>query len=78
MPGCDQRGPMGRGSMTGWRMGRCTHFGENEKEQPASIATDITENEMNDFRGRGWKFGQRGRGRGRGMGLQNRFRGGRD
>lgn len=76
MPGFDQRGPMGRGSMAGRRMGKCTNFDENDKREPASTATDIAEIEGNDFRGRGWGFGQRGRGRGRGMGRQNRFRGG--
>jgi hypothetical protein len=76
MPGFNQNGPMGRGPMTGWRMGRCTHFGENEKRVPASTANDIADNEVNEFRGRGMRFGQRGRGRG--FGRQNRFRGGWD
>jgi hypothetical protein len=78
MPGIDQTGPVGRGPMTGWRMGRCTHFGQLEKEQTSSATTVSKEMEENDFRGRGWKHGLMGRGRGRGMGRQNRFRGGRD
>lgn len=76
MPGFDHSGPMGCGPMTGRRMGKCTNFDENDKREPASTATNIAENEINDFRGRGWRFGQRGRGRG--FGRQNRFRGGGD
>ena len=78
MPGFDQRGPMGRGPMTGRRMGRCTDFGEKDKGQTSSPANDTGQIEANDFRGMGWRFGLRGRGRGRGMGRQNRFRGGWD
>lgn len=74
MPGFDQTGPMGRGSMTGWRMGKCNRFGQKQKEQPSSASTDIAENDDIGFRGRGLRFGQKGRGRG--MGRQHRFRGG--
>jgi len=75
MPGFDQKGPMGRGPMTGWRMGRCASSGEKAKEQPAASENDVAENEENIFRGRGWRSGFRGRGPGRGMGRRNRFRG---
>jgi hypothetical protein len=34
MPRFDQTGPMGQGSMTGRRMGRCTNNGANVKNQP--------------------------------------------
>lgn len=33
MPGFNQTGPMGQGSMTGRRMGKCTNFGANKKTQ---------------------------------------------
>jgi len=32
MPGLDQTGPEGRGSMTGRRMDRCTNYGRNIKK----------------------------------------------
>lgn len=89
MPGLDQTGPMGQGSMTGRRMGRCTNFSANVKEQNSSETEKPQENLPENFSGMGWGFGRgrgfgfgRGRGagfgwgRGRGMGRQNRFRGG--
>lgn len=89
MPGFDQTGPMGQGSMTGRRMGRCTNFGANLKSQDSTETGKQQENIPENFSGMGWGFG-RGRGlgfrfgkgngfgwgRGRGMGRQNRFRGG--
>ncbi|MFP4557070.1 MAG: DUF5320 domain-containing protein [Bacteroidales bacterium] len=71
MPGFDQTGPVGQGSMTGRRMGRCTNYGAATKDQPMGEGPNA--NFPENFR-RG--FGRRPMGRGRGLGMQNRFRGG--
>jgi len=39
MPGFNQTGPEGRGSMTGRRMGRCTNYGRNLKKQKILLPT---------------------------------------
>ncbi|NTW25950.1 MAG: DUF5320 domain-containing protein [Lentimicrobium sp.] len=44
MPGYDQKGPLGKGSMTGQRMGKCTDFGANLKKQ--SSGGDENENQI--------------------------------
>ncbi len=77
MPGFDRTGPASGGPMTGWRMGKCTNFGQprqrvNEGEAPTATEEDVFFN-----RGRGMGFGPgRGRGWGRGGGRQFRQRGG--
>lgn len=76
MPGFNQTGPMGQGSMTGRRMGRCTNFGANLKNQTAETKENTNENLSENFQGRGFGFGRGRGGRGFGMGRQNRFRGG--
>jgi len=79
MPGFDQTGPEGRGSMAGRRMGRCTNYGRNLKTPENTSSNDQNDNSPENLPGRGFGFGLRragsGRGRGRGMGRQNRFRG---
>lgn len=81
MPGFNQTGPNGQGSMTGRRMGRCTNYGANLKKTESTSSDNQNENKPENFTGRGFGFGwrsgggQRGRG-GWGMGRQNRFRGG--
>lgn len=76
MPGFNQTGPNGQGPMTGRRMGRCSNFGANFKNQTAETKENTNENAPENIQGRGFGFG-RGRGcRGFGMGRQNRFRGG--
>ena len=76
MPGFNQTGPMGQGSMTGRRMGRCTNLGANPKNQ-ASKTTEISiANIPENIQGRGFGFGRGRGGRCFGMGQQNRFRGG--
>ena len=76
MPGLNQTGPMGQGSMTGRRMGRCTNFGASKKDEERTASENQTGRESENLTGRGFGFG-RGRGlRGRGMGFRNRFRGG--
>jgi len=71
MPGFNQKGPMGQGSMTGRRMGKCTGFGAQNQEQP----TTVNKNEMTQGRG----MGRRGRNGGNceGRGANGRGRGGR-
>ncbi len=78
MPGFNQTGPMGQGSMTGRRMGRCANFGTNFKNQTIETRENSNENLPENSQGRGFGFG-RGSGRGGsgfGMGRQNCFRGG--
>jgi Family of unknown function (DUF5320) len=78
MPGFDQTGPGGRGSMTGRRMGRCTNYGRNLKKSENTSSIEQNDNSTENLSGRGFGSGLRragtGRGRGRGMGRQNRFR----
>lgn len=74
MPRFNQTGPMGQGPMTGRRMGRCTNFGANLKNQNAETKENINENLPENILGRG--LGHRRIGRNIGMGLQNRFRSG--
>lgn len=75
MPGLNQQGPMGQGPMTGWKMGKCTNYGENR----GSVEELIDENGVRGGRGFGRRrcrgFGRglevnegRGLGRGRGFG----------
>lgn len=77
MPGYDRTGPAGSGPMTGWRMGRCTNYGQARPRMKEGEAPTATEDDDLSFRGRNWGFGPgRGRGRGRGGGWQFRQRGG--
>ncbi len=76
MPGFNQTGPMGQGPMTGRRMGRCTNFGANLKDQTAGTKENPNENFPENFQGRWFGFGRGRSGRGFGMGRQNHFRGG--
>ena len=76
MPGFNQTGPMGQGPMTGRRMGRCTNFGANLKNQADETTEKTNENLPENFQGRGFGFGRGRGGRGFGMGQRNRFRGG--
>ncbi|MCI2082281.1 MAG: DUF5320 domain-containing protein [Bacteroidales bacterium] len=75
MPGLNHTGPLGQGPMTGRKMGKCTNFGANKKNDDA----DATSNGISagfgngSFRGKGLGCGcrrgnGRGMGRGRGMG----------
>ena len=76
MSGFNQRGPGGLGPMTGRRMGRCTNYGANLKNQGQTPSDDLTREQPENFPGRGFGFGRGRGGRGRCMGRQNRFRGG--
>jgi hypothetical protein len=80
MPGLNQTGPEGQGSMTGRRMGRCTNYGRNLIKAENTSSNEQNDNSPENLPGRGFGFGLRraglGRGRGRGMGRQNRLRGG--
>ena len=77
MPGFNQTGPMGQGSMTGRKMGSCSNLGTKSPNQTTESKDNANEDMPDHFQERG--FG-RGRGRRRGeqgfgMGRQNRFRG---
>lgn len=80
MPGLNQTGPEGQGSMTGRKMGRCTNYDRNFKKTENTSPEKQNDNSPDSLPERGFCFGLRrvgsGRGRGRGMGLQNRLRGG--
>ena len=75
MPGFNQAGPEGQGPMTGRRMGRCTNYGANLKNQNATPSDNQTGDQPENSPGRGFGFGRGRGGRGRGMGRQNLFRG---
>jgi hypothetical protein len=84
MPGFNQTGPMGQGSMTGRRMGRCTNFGANLKNQTTlenenpdkGLSENQPESGFGYGRGQCFGFGRGRGGSGRGMGRQNRLRDG--
>jgi len=71
MPNQNQTGPMGQGSMTGRRMGRCTNFGADQNVQTSVSNETPVQTFPGNFAGKGSKGGCRG-GRGQGMGRQNR------
>jgi len=74
MPGFNQKGPLGQGSMTGRRMGRCTNYGANIKIQIPDESETRNNPATENFEGRGFGFGRGRGGAGRGLGRQNRFR----
>lgn len=74
MSGFNQKGPMEQGSMTGRRMGRCTSYGANLKDQVGEDNQNLNESFFGNLQGRG--LGRGSSGRGFGIGRQNRFRGG--
>ena len=76
MPGFNQTGPDGQGPMTGRKMGRCTNYGANLKNQNVTPSDDQIKDQPENFAGRGLGFGRGRGGKGRGLGRQNRFRGG--
>jgi hypothetical protein len=75
MPGLNQKGPMEQGSMSGRKMGKCTNFGTNVKQQTsvASASTAETLPENNSVKGFGAGKGMV-QGGGMGLGRQHRFR----
>jgi len=86
MPGFNQTGPLGQGSMTGHRKGKCTNFGANKKKQTyteneelkqTSIENEKLNKKITDIKlEKGFGFG-RGKGRrGFGLGRQNQIKGG--
>lgn len=75
MPGFNQKGPMGQGPMTGRRLGRCTNFGANLKNQTFQTNENANDNIPENIQERGFGFGRCRGGRSFGMGRQNRFRG---
>jgi hypothetical protein len=69
MPGLNQTGPMGQGSMTGRKMGKCTNFGARKQQ---SDDTTTQENVPISGRGMGRGLGRCQGGRGMGLGRRNR------
>ncbi len=81
MPGLNQTGQMGQGPMTGFRMGRCSKFVANFKNETTDSIERPVKNQTENFPDNGFSSGEgrefgRGFGRGHGMGRQNRFRDG--
>ncbi len=77
MPGFNQKGPMGQGSMSGKKMGKCTNYGANVKHETPIANTSSTETLPENNTGRGLGMGNGlGQGRGMGMGRQHRFKNG--
>lgn len=76
MPGFNQRGPDGQGTMTGRIMGLCTTYGANPKNQNTTPSDKKIEGQSEKIPGKGFGFGH-GRGaKDRSIGFQNRHRGG--
>lgn len=73
MPGFNRKGPMGQGSMTGHKMGRCTNFWEKLKNQDSATTDNPNKNIPENFRGRGLGYGRNRGGRGLGLGWRNRL-----
>jgi hypothetical protein len=82
MPGFNGKGPLGEGSQTGRKLGKCG--GENRETIQTTEETyrrrgfrfRFQSSETDEMRGqgRGWKAGFRGRRSGRpGQGMRNRF-----
>jgi hypothetical protein len=65
MPGFNQTGPDGQGSMTGRRMGRCTNYGRNFKKSEDTSTNQQNDNSYEKIPGRGFGFGLRKAGLGR-------------
>ena len=76
MPGMDQTGPVGQGSMTGRRMGRCTNYGASLRKRNQPVEGDQENIQPGSIPDGGFGMGRGSGGRGRGLGLRNRFRGG--
>ncbi len=77
MPGFNQKGPMGKGSMSGKKMGKCTNFDANVKHEISFTNATSTESSPEYNAGRVFGVGNSiGQGRGMGMGRQHRFRNG--
>lgn len=82
MPGLNQTGPMGKGSMTGRKMGKCCNP-ESGKDRPENEIVNAKLNVNIKEKGQGLGQGNRqgtgrgnrqgnGQGAGRGMGRQNK------
>lgn len=54
MPRFDQTGPVGRGPMTGWKMGRCTNYGARRKEEVVE-GSQTTEEPLQEIPGQGFR-----------------------
>lgn len=81
MPGFNQTGPQGQGPMTGRRLGRCTNFGMNVKENEERSNSQIDNDQIPQIPQRQFGAGMMNRfGKGRGpncnrRGGRNRFGG---
>jgi hypothetical protein len=70
MPGFDQTGPTGQGSMTGRRMGRCTNYGRSARTEESRQENLPPDDDVRYGNGQGRGRFARGRrgGMGRGSG----------
>jgi len=78
MPKFDKTGPMGQGSQTGRKMGRCSNNRASLKNQSAETKQNTNENMPENIQRHGLGLGRKrgGRGFGRDRGQQNRYRSG--
>ena len=77
MPRLNQKGPMGQGSMSGRKMGKCTNFGAKEKKETLEDNATLTETTPENISGKGLGNGNgMGQGKSLGIGRQHRFRNG--
>ncbi len=74
MPALNQRGPMGKGPMTGRKTGRCTNSGAALKEKDCNYAGEQRKPYIEDLprRAFGYGYGRGMHGRGRGLNRMNR------
>lgn len=75
MPGFNQTGPLGQGSMTGRKKGRCTNYGASLKNKKTTSSGDKIEDPVDNSSDKGLGIGRGRGGKGRGIGTKNRFRG---
>lgn len=78
MPGFNQKGPMDEGPMTGRKMGKCTNFGADQRENIEDSSLEVGQGRgLGLRRGLGRACYGLGRGAGRGRGLGQGARMGR-
>lgn len=75
MPRFDQTGPVGQGSMTGHKRGRCTNFGAGRNNDIPTVEVSDANNNSETPASEGFGMRRGGRGMGRGAGQGRRRQG---
>jgi hypothetical protein len=76
MPGLNQKGSTGQGTMTGRRLGHCAGKTASIPESAATAEENSDEKLSEDNSGKGLGLGRGKGGKGQGLGRQHRFHGG--